>query len=367
MNLEAFRAQFPALERFVWLNTPTAPPGATPVLEALRRIEREWESGEFSWHAWEADAYESRTLFAGLLGADPDSVALVSSVSYAASTVAASLPRGRVVVGAREFRSNFFPWVALRDRGFKVVEVPATDEGVIPTEALVDAIDEATVLVAVSEVQSSNGFRVELPEIVEAARGHGARVFVDGCQSIGALRFDAEASGVDFLSTHGYKWLLGPRGAAWLYVRPDRIDELRPLTPSWKTVEEPYVDYYGGPVEFPKTARKLDVSLPWFSWPGMRAALELLLQLDPGEVERRCLELAAAFRTGAREQGFRVVPDEAPTHIVGVTVPDPEGVRQALKERHVVAAVRGGFLRLGFHAFNTEDDVEAALKALGSA
>ncbi|MGH2740420.1 MAG: aminotransferase class V-fold PLP-dependent enzyme [Actinomycetota bacterium] len=367
MNLAEFRSLFPALERHVWLNTPTAPPAARPVIEALRRVEREWETGDFSWRAWEAEAYETRPLFAELIHGSPESIALVSSVSFAAATVAMSLPRGRVVVGGNEFRSNYFPWIALRDRGFDVVDVPANDDGIVPTETLAREIDDDTVLIAVSLVQSSNGFRVDLPLLVDAARDHGTRVFVDVCQSLGALRFDATTSGVDYATTHGYKWLLGPRGAAWLYVRPDRIDELRPLGPNWKTPEDPYADYYGGPLEYPKAARKLDVSLVWFAWPGARAALDLLRELDPQEVETRCLDLAATFREGAQEQGFRVVPEEEPSHIVGVTVSEPEGLQERLNEHQVRAAVRGGFLRLGFHAFNNEDDVQTALKALGSA
>lgn len=364
MDLAGFRAQFPALDRLVWLNTPTAPPGARPVLDALAEVHRQWEEGEFSWQAWEADGHATRGLFARLIGADESSVALMSFVAEAAATVAGSLPPGRVVVGAREFQSNLLPWLALRERGFEVVEVEPSDEGVVRTEALAREIDARTVLVAVSEVQSSNGFRVDLRELAARCRAQGARLFLDAAQSLGALRLDVEDVRPDFVACHGYKFLLGPRGAAWLYVRPDRIDELHPLAPNWKSLAEPYADYYGD-AELAADARKLDTSLAWFSWPGARAALELLLELDPAEVEGRCLELAAAFREGAEQQGFRLVPQEAPTQVVGVALPDAAAVRARLKERRVMAAVRGGFLRLGFHAFNDPSDVEAALQALG--
>lgn len=367
MNLERFRRQFPALERHVWLNTPTAPPAARPVHDAVMEAIREWGEGKLDWHGWEQHAFATRELFARLIQAEADSVALMSSVSEGASTVAAALPPGRVVVGAREFRSNLFPWLALRDRGFEVVEVPATAEGVVPTDALAAEIVEGTVLVAISEVQSSNGFRARLADLVEHAHDVRARVFVDACQSVGALRFDVREIPVDFLATHGYKWLLSPRGAAWLYVRPDRVDELRPLVPSWRSPEDPYAEYYGGPLEFAKTARKLDASLAWFSWPGARAALELLGSLDAEEVMRRCLDLAASFREGARRGGLAVTPEELPSHIVGVSVPDPEGLQRRLRERRVVAAARGGFLRVGFHAFNDASDVGAALEAIGTA
>ena len=362
-GLSAFRALFPALERWVWLNTPTVPPAARPVLEALHRVEAQWEAGEFSWQAWESEGEATREQFARLIGAAPGKVALAGFVAEAAATVAASLPVGKIVVGEREFRSNLAPWLALRSRGFEVTEVPAKD-GVVRTEDLAGAVDEGTVLLAVSEVQSSNGFRVRLSELAERCREHGARLFVNATQSLGALRLNVEELGIDFLACHGYKWLLAPRGAAWLYVRPDRLDEVRPLAPSWHSVPDPYEDYYGE-APLAEDARKLDVSWAWFSFVGARAALEVHLSLDRAAVEERCLGLAAAFREQASRRGFDLVPEDAPTQIIGVRLPDADAVRERMKERRVLAAVRGGFLRLGFHAFNDESDVAAALDALG--
>jgi selenocysteine lyase/cysteine desulfurase len=364
VDLEGFRAAFPALQHYIWLNSATSPPAAAPVAEALRRVQRDWETGDFAWQAWEADAYATRDLFARLVNAPADAVALTSSVSYGAASVAATLPAGRVVVGGMEFQSNYYPWLALRDRGFEVTVVEPDEHDVVWTDRLIDAIAPDTVLVAISEVQSVNGHRADLAAIVEAAHARGARVFVDACQSLGALRFDVEALPVDYLATHGYKWLLCPRGAAWLYVRPDHLPELRPLTPSWKTVEEPYASYYGGEMVVPENARKLDVSFAWFSWPGAKAALELLHSLDRQAVEERALTLAETFREGARSRGLDVSPVELPSQIVGVVVPDPDELRIRLKEQRVVAAVRGGYLRIGFHGFNDEADVAAGLDAL---
>lgn len=366
ITLEEFRGLFPSLQRLVWLNTPTVAPGARPVVEAIHRAESEWERGEFSWQAWEADAYATRSLFARLIGAPDDSVALLGSVAEAASTVAASLPQGRVVVGEREFASNLFPWLALRERGWEVIEVPAK-EGVVSTDALIADIDHHTVLVAVSEVQSSNGYRINVPQLSARCRDAGARLFVNLTQSLGALRFDASAPGADFATSGAYKWLLGPRGAAWLYVRPDRRTELSPLIPNWHTPEDPYADYYGGPLEIAPGTRGLDTSFSWFPWVGARAALELIDSLDRDAAEVRCLHLAAAFREGVRERGFEQSMEEVPSQTVAVSVPDAEGVRARLKERRVMAAVRAGSIRFGFHAFNDEGDVATALEALGRA
>jgi selenocysteine lyase/cysteine desulfurase len=361
MNLDDFRALFPALERVTYLNTATAAPAATPVLAALRRVQDEWASGEFSWQAWEQEGEATRELFARLVGGRTEHVSLLGSVSEGAATVAASLEPGKVLVGSREFQSNLFPWLALRRRGFDVVEVPATDD-VVRTESFLDAIDDETVLVAVSEVQSANGFRVRLGELAEAAHGVGARLFVDAIQSLGALRWTA---GADHVAVHGYKWLIGPRGAAWMWTSPEHLADMQPLVPSWKTVPEPYADYYGGPWKLPDHGRRIDTSLSWFSWAGVRAALETLAQLDTEEAEARCLSLSAGFREEAAARGFSLTPEDAPSHIVALRAPDPEALRERLLDHKVVGAVRDGSLRVGFHAFNDDRDVKAVLEALG--
>jgi selenocysteine lyase/cysteine desulfurase len=174
-----------------------------------------------------------------------------------------------------------------------------------------------------------------------------------------------EEACADFVASHGYKWLLAPRGAAWLWVRPELLGRIRPLAPSWKTVADPYSDYYGGPMDLPDNGRRLDATLAWFSWAGARAALDLVTSLDAEEVESHCLGLAGAFRQEAAARGFTLIPQEMPTQTVALRLPDPVGLRDRLRERRVIGSVREGSLRLGFHAYNDETDVDSALAALG--
>jgi selenocysteine lyase/cysteine desulfurase len=362
MKLDELRALFPALEKVTYLNSATTSPASLPVLAALRRVQEEWASGEFSWQAWEAEAEETREVFGRLVGGRAQHVALLGSVSEAAATVAQSLePPGKIVVGAREFQSNLLPWLALERRGFEVVQVQPTD-GVVRTEALVEAIGADTTLVAVSDVQSATGFRVHLEQIVAACRQHGTRLFVDAIQSLGALRY---VPGADFVTAHAYKWLLGPRGATWLWISPSRLEELTPLAPSWKTVPEPYADYYGGPVDLPLHARRVDLPLAWQIWPAVLAGLRTITAPDATEIEQHCLSLAHTFREEASSRGFRLVPEEVPSQIQALGVSDPEALKRRLAERRVIGAVRGDALRLGFHAYNDESDVATALDALG--
>ena len=364
MDLSEFRSCFPALERLVWLNSATVPPASTRVSDALRAAHQAWIDGSFDWQDWERDADATREPFARLIGADPSTIALLPSLSEAAATVAASLPPGRVVVGADEFRSNLFPWLALEARGCTPVTVANRDDATLHGSDLVDAIDGSTVLVAISAIHSATGVRPRLDPIAERCREVGARLFVNATQLLGALRFDVSDLRPDFVATHGYKWLLTPRGAAWLHVRPDRLEELRPLAPSWRSVPEPLADYYGGPFAPAPGARRLDTSLAWFSWAGALAAIRLMRSLDAAEVEARCLSLSAGFRREVEAMGFRTLPPQEPSQIVSLAVDDPDAVTAALAERRVKAAVRGGLLRLSFHGFNDERDMTEGLRAL---
>jgi selenocysteine lyase/cysteine desulfurase len=364
--LEQLRGSIPLLERLVWLDTPAAPPAASPVLLALRQALDQWASGEFDWLAWEDEAYATRPLFARILGASSATVALMSSLSEAAATVAASVKHGPVLVCEREFRSNLFPWLALRERGVEVIEVPQR-EGESRSDALLAAVHDKIELVAVSEVLSETGERVDLVALGRQCAAAGAHLFVNLTQSLGALRFDASAVGADFVAAHGYKWLLAPRGAAWLHVREDRVGDLRPLAPSWRSSEDPYREYFGGSFDLASGARRFDTSFSWLPWIGARAALELICSLDPQAVEQHALGLAAQFRTRAEEHGHRCIRLGRPSQIVALRVSNPASLRLALKERSVIASIRGDLVRFGFHAFNHAGDVDAALDALGAA
>lgn len=289
MTPEEFRGLFPALREQVWLDTPGAPPGAEPVVTVMREALEGWSSGAFDWLDWDGAAARARQLFADLVGVPAGTVTTMSSLAEAAATVAASLPRGRVVVAEQDFRSNRFPWLA----GHDVVSVPARDDGATRVEDLIAALDDEVVLLAVSEVTSREGQRLDLVALRAATDRVGARLFVNLTQSLGALRFDLAAVRPDYLAVHGYKWLLCPRGAAWLVTRPDRVPGLRPLAPGWKSTAAPH-GYFGGTLDLAPDAARCDASPAWFSWLGAGAALRLFHAVDPARVERHVLGLAGS-------------------------------------------------------------------------
>ena len=268
---------------------------------------------------------------------------------------------GNLVIGDGEFRSNYLPWAQQANRGLEVRVVPLRDHA-LELEDIDAAIDDETQLVAISAVQSATGFRAPLEEIAAMAHARGARLFVDATQAVGAVRLPVEC--IDYLGTAAYKWLLGPRGGAFLYVRPELVKEQRPIAANWKSPVEPYTDFYGD-ADLSDTARRLDVSLSWIVWVGLAEALAMLGELGMEAVERRNLALAERFRAGLASVGLApLFSQERTAQIVSLRLDDPEAVQRRLAEARVVASVRNGLLRTGFHFYNNDDDVDSALATL---
>ncbi|MQA88507.1 MAG: aminotransferase class V-fold PLP-dependent enzyme [Streptosporangiales bacterium] len=328
-----------------WLDTASYGLPPRPAWEELQAALDVWRHGRTNWHGWDESTHRARRAFAHLVHAQADDVAVGSTVSGLLSVVAAALPAGaRVVVPEIEFTSNLFPWLVHEDRGVTVAPVPP--------DALADAVDERTTLVAFSLVQSATGRIAPYDEVIAAARAHGALVCVDATQACGWLPFDATR--VDVFVCAAYKWLMAPRGVAFCYIHPDVRDRLRPLQAGWYAGEHVHESYYGPPLRLAASARRFDVSPAWFCFVGAAPALELLGQVGVEAVGEHNVALANRFRAGlGLEPGASA--------IVNVDVP---GAQERLRAAGVRASVRAGRVRASFHLYTTERDVDLALEAL---
>ncbi len=300
------------------------PPRST--LAAMEEALAGWRTGR-RWRDWEEDGEACRALFAGIVGARSEDIALVTAASVGVGLVAASLPvepGANVVLYERDFTSAMLPWQGLAARGVEL--------RLAPLERIAEAIDERTAIVSVSLVQSAEGRVVDL----DALRATGARILLDVTQAAGT--YPVDVAGIDYLVAHGYKWLLCPRGLAFFYASPERRDEIEPWTAGWKSRTDPYEDYYGLP-ELSADGRRLDVSLPWFSAAGGRPSLELFASLG---VERVAAHNLALARTLTGELGL----PNAASPIVRIQVEDAESAAERLREAGVACSARGGSVRL---------------------
>lgn len=316
-----------------------------PAFEALQNALADWRGGRTSWEHWGDSTEGSRAAFARLVGVAAEEVAVSATVSELIGLVASALPDGaRVLAPEIEFTSMLFPFMVHAERGVEVTTVPA--------DRLAEAIDARTTLVAFSAVQSATGEVAEIDAVIAAAGHHGAMVALDATQACGWLPVDAAR--VDFLACAAYKWLTSPRGTAFLAIRPQHLDSLRPLAAGWYAGEDPHTSYYGPPLRLARSARRFDTSPAWFSWVGTQPALELIERIGLKPIHDHDVALANRFRVGLGLEAS----DSA---IVSAEV---AGAEEALGRAGIHASVRAGSLRAAFHIYNTEADVDETLTIL---
>lgn len=322
----------------------TAAIGLPPrsVSQAMHAVIDRWSTGDTRTSEFEDRVTEARAAFARLVDVRPEHVAIGSAASSLVGTVAASLPRGAEVLCADgDFTSLLFPFLERQEAGELSVRS-------CPLEALADSVSERTTLVAVSAVQSLDGRLCDFTAIEQACRRSGTSSLIDATQAVGWLPLSA--SRFDYVVAAGYKWLLAPRGVAFLSVAPQRLGALRPPAPSWFAGKEILDSVYGGPLRLARETRRLDGSPVWFSWHGCAEALKFIERVGVPAIHAHDLELSAAFldRLGRPPSGSAIV-----------SLPG-ERVYDALLAAGISASRRGGATRLSFHLHNTLDDAIAA-------
>ncbi|MFF1528697.1 aminotransferase class V-fold PLP-dependent enzyme [Cellulomonas sp. NPDC058312] len=330
------------------LDAATAGVAPARMLRALREDLDRWGAGRMDVGRYEDAVVRARGAFASLVGVAADRVAIGSQVSVMAAVVAASLPDGaEVLCVTGDFSSTVYPFLAQGDR-LRVRHV-AADE-------LAAAITPGTALVSYSLVQSATGAVLDDDAVVAAARAAGARTLCDLTQAAGWLRVDAGR--YDVSVTAAYKWLCAPRGTAFMTVRADAQDALRPVQAGWYAGADPWSSCYGPAMTLADDARRFDVSPAWQAWLGAAESVTAFAEVDPAVVQAHAAGLADGLRAGL---GL------AATGSAIVTLPDPDGARRAaLEAAGCRVAGRAGRVRLAFHVWDDADDVARALGALAA-
>ena len=274
----------------VYLNTASygLPPRAG--FDAIQDALADWRGGRTSWEHWGDSTEAARAAWAAMVGVAPARVAVGATVSAFVGLVAASLPAGaRVLVPEIEFTSTLFPFLVQQERrGVTVTTVPAG--------RLAEAIDARTDLVAFSAVQMSTGEVADVEAIAAAARHHGAQTLVDATQACGWLPIDAGRHGAVVCA--GYKWLMAPRGTAFMAIADEWLERVVPHAAGWYAGADVHASYFGPPLRLARDARRFDTSPAWFSWVGTQPALELLQRIGVRAVHDHDVGLANRFRAG---------------------------------------------------------------------
>ncbi len=364
------RTRFPILERRTYLNSCSCGAISTDVIEALQRyVDDRLERG-CDWDYWVQRNEAVRGAVAELLSADPDEIAITASESASINSLASALnfdgPRNKIVISDYEFPTDGQIWYAQEMRGAHVVRV-AEQDGYIPVEKFEQAIDEKTLIVAVTQVCYRNGAKLDIPAIAEIARRNGALMLMDGYQGLGTVAIDAASSGADFIVGGMVKYLLGTAGIGFLYARRELIPNLTPTVTGWFAQADIFAmdatRYEPSP-----TARRFETGTPPVpNTYAAEAGLSIIREIGLPAIEARIGDLTEAVRSAAHEAGYSLATPEEPARhgpMVAIRSQDDAALVRILDEAGIVTSCRDGNLRIALHFYNDERDVESLFTAL---
>ena len=360
--LESYRDRFPILEHTTYLINHSL--GAMPVgaEENLRRYAREWrERGVRAWaEGWWDTSMTLGDQLGRIIGAPPGSTVMHQNVAVAQAIVLSCFefepPRNRIVYGEGEFPSVRYLYQAQRRRGAEVEIVPDGD-------AVLEAIDERTLLVPVSHVLFKTGEIQAAEAIVRRTHEVGALVVLDAYQSVGSVPLDVSRLGVDFVVGGSVKWLCGGPGAGWLYVRPELAEGLEPTFTGWQAHARPFAfepehDYAAGAARFLTGTPNVPALY------AASAGYELVEEVGVERIREHSMRQTALLVELLERAGLEVVSPRDPARRGGTVVvrtPEPEAVYRELDAREIVCDFRPEVgIRLGPHFFNTDEEVRFA-------
>jgi selenocysteine lyase/cysteine desulfurase len=361
-SVKGCRSRFPIFERLVYINSCSQGALSDSVRAAYEEYLTGWDERGAPWDYWVERTEAARAAFAGLVNAQPDDVAVTTSLSAGVSALASAIDftkRPKVVISDYEFPTIGQIWHAQQLRGAEV--------HVVEPERVEEAIDERTAIVSVTGVCYRNGARLPVEEIARVAHDNGALVLLDAYQAIGTYPLDVTELGVDAVAAGVLKYLLGSAGLAFMWVRPGLSAELVPTETGWfadrDIFEMDHTRYAPSP-----TARRFQSGTPPVPaiYAGI-AGIELMQEIGVAETRAHVSALNEHLIAGVDALGGTVVTPRDPERrgaLVCIASTDAPGLVAELAKDGIVTSDRDGNLRVSAHAYNTREDIDAVLAAL---
>jgi kynureninase len=367
-DLERWRSEFPILEKSVYLisnSLGAMPRGAARGLAeyaeiwATRGI-RAWEE---TW--WELPGRVGNKV-GEIVGAPAGTVSMHENVTTASAVALSCLSpsgtRRRIVCPAMDFPSLIHLYRAQERSGLELVLVPGEPDLSVSTEKLLAAVDESTLVVALSHVLFRTSFVMDVLPVVERARKVGAAVLLDTYQSAGIIPVDLTALGVDFAVGGCLKWLCGGPGNAFLYTRPDRLKTARPRFTGWVSQRSPF-DFDTGPAVPRDDAMRMMNGTPAIpAYYAAMAGLDIVKEVGVARIREKSKRMTAHLLARARALGFKTSASRDPERVAGtvaVDVPEARFVARTLKARDFLIDFRvGAGIRVSPHFYNTLEELD---------
>ena len=365
-----WRDEFPIVETCTYLVSHSL--GAMPKRTAayLQDYADTWNRrGVRAWHeGWWEMGHTTGDLLAPILGVRPGTISMHQNVTVAMGIIASCHrydgPRKKIVLTDLEFPTNMYLFEGFRRYGADIVYVEARDTVRTDLERLLDTIDERTL----SLVLFRSSYIQDVRAVIEKAHRVGARVILDVYQAAGTIPLDIEALGADFAVGGSVKWLCGGPGAGYLYVRPDLARTLEPGLVGWAAHAEPFV-FATGPVVYAEGPERFQSGTP--NVPALyaaRAGYEIVGEIGVEAIRQKSLRLTRRLIDQATSAGYRLntpTDDSERAGAVIVDVPDGEAVSRELLRRNIIIDYRpGAGIRMAPHFYNTEDEIDDAMKVL---
>lgn len=374
-DLLRFRSEFPILERTTYLISNSL--GAMPrgVADAMTGYAETWATrGVRAWEErWWMLAAEVGDQIGALMNAPPGSVATHPNVTTCQAVVAScfdfSGSRNKVVYTDMNFPSVMYFWEAQRARGARVHMVKTDDGITVPTERLLDAIDEQTLLVPISHVLFRSAYINDATAIVEKAHRVGAHVVLDTFQSLGTVPVDVRRLNVDFACGGVLKWLCGGPGTAYLYVRPDLARSLAPTFTGWFAHENPFGFEVGSTRYTASSAyRFMNGTTPIPALEAARPGLTIIAEAGVDRIRAKSRLQTARLIELADRHGWTINTPRNPDQrggTVSIAMPQPERVCRELLRRDILVDWRPkAGVRMSPHFYTRDEELDAAIAAV---
>ncbi|GJM25247.1 MAG: hypothetical protein DHS20C16_16620 [Phycisphaerae bacterium] len=372
MDWDALRDEFPITRNYNFQNHAAVAPMCRRSVEAAQTFLAQTRDSAYLEGGFFKRAEEVRRICAKFINANPDEISFIKNTSEGLNWVANGInwqTGDNIVTTNVEFPSNVFCWQALRSRGVEV-QMVLEEDGAIPIDSILSAINSRTRLVAISAVQYASGFRVDLAALGEYCQSKGVLLCVDAIQAVGAVPVDVRSMKIDFLAADGHKWMCGPEGLGMFYVRKEVQGFLKPSCVGWLSMKNP-LDFDHAKFEFQDSAKRYDSgSYNLMGIYALGAALELLLEVGIEAIASRLSHLTHIIAEGAQAKGYHVVSPRGRGETSGIIsfTSDFQNLGKIQKhlqgEHRLVIAHRSGRLRSSPHFYTTEDEVQQLVELL---